>query len=199
VGLLGRDVHQMHAALRVLDPERSSPLPESPPGPVAIGAEEPAVHAAAVALQRAGLEVISVRPPFMSAAERCFTALRELDTYEDLRPLAERLGPDLRALIAGAPRSHDARAYEEHARGAEQLRAEADRCMAAHPPLLAPVARCELPPRSEAPVSFDDLGPCRAISLLGLPAVTAGGVQIVARPGRDEDALAAAAALERLG
>ena len=43
---------------------------------------------------------------------------------------------------------------------------------------------------------FDDLGPCRAISLLGLPVVAVRGVQILARRGHDEDALAAAALLE---
>jgi hypothetical protein len=185
----------VYAALRALDPARSMPLPELPPSPVALGAEEPEVRAAGALLASAGLDVITHPPPFMAAAERCFTALRELDTYEDLRPIADRLGTGLQALIAGAPRAHDASAYAEHTRDADQLRAQADAFMAEHPLLVLEVARCELPPPAGAPVSFDDLGPCRAISLLGLPAVAACGVQIVARRGRDEDALAAAALL----
>jgi amidase len=197
VGPLGRDVHHLHAALRVLDPQHAAPLPAEVPGPVAVGAEEPAARAVGAALERAGLSVIVAQPPFMAAAERCFTALRDLDTYDDLRRLVDRLGPALRALIARAPRTLDEAAHARHARRAELLRARADEFMAQHPLLVLPVARCELPPPAGAPVSFDDLGPCRAISLLGLPAVAIAGVQIVAQRGRDEDALAAAAWIER--
>jgi amidase len=197
VGPLGRDVHHVHAALRALDTARSVPLPARPPSPVALAADEPAVQAAGAVLTQAGLDVIARRPPFMGDAERCFTALRELDTYEDLRPIADRLGPALQALVARAPRDHDASAYAKHTRDADQLRAQADAFMAEHPLLVLPVARCEIPPPAGTPVSFDDLGPSRAISLLGLPAVAICGVQLVARRGRDEDALTAAALLER--
>ncbi|HEY6398327.1 MAG TPA: hypothetical protein VIX82_12820, partial [Solirubrobacteraceae bacterium] len=183
--------------LRVLDPQRSSPLPASPPGPVAVGSATPRVHAAAAALENHGVEVTVAEPQFISGAERCFSALRDLDPYADLRPLAECLGPGLRAVIARAPRDPDWRAYERHQRQAEELRATADRFMDDHPLLLLEVARCELPPPAGAPVSFEDLGPCRAISLLGLPVVAVAGVQFIARRARDEDALAAAALLER--
>jgi hypothetical protein len=64
-----------------------------------------------------------------------------------------------------------------------------------NPLLVHPVTRGPLPPPAGAPVPFDDLGPCRAISPLGLPAVAVRGIQIVARRGHDEDALAAAALL----
>ncbi|TMM02448.1 MAG: hypothetical protein E6G05_08980 [Actinobacteria bacterium] len=197
VGPLGADVNHVHGALQALDPEHHSPLPAMPPSPVAIGSAEEAVRAAGTALADAGHDVVMVQPPFMPAAEHCFTALRELDTYEDLRPLADRLGSALQELIERAPRSLDASAYAKHTREAERLRMQADAFMAEHPVLLLPVARCELPPPAGAPVAFEDLGPCRAISLLGLPAVAVGGIQIVARRGRDEDALAAAAMLER--
>lgn len=196
VGPLGRDVQHVYEALRALDPARSVPLPARPPSPIALGAEESTVRAAGAALANEGLDVMPRRPPFLDAAERCFAALRELDTYNDLRPIADRLGPELRGLIARAPRTHDSSSYAEHAHRAERLRAQADAFMAEHPLLLLPIARCELPPPARAPVAFEDLGPCRAISLLGLPAVAVGAVQVVARRGRDEDALAAAARLE---
>jgi hypothetical protein len=48
-------------------------------------------------------------------------------------------------------------------------------------------------------VDLEDLAPCRAISLLGLPAVSIAGVQLIAARGRDEDALSAALALEAIG
>jgi amidase len=197
VGPLGRDVEHVHAALRALDRDHCSSLPAVPPCPVAVSDADRAARAAGSVLADAGLDVIELQPPFMAAAEQCFSALRALDTYEDLRAVAARLGPALQALIASAPRVHDVSAYAQHWREAERLRAQADAFMAEHPLMVLPVARCDLPPPAGAPVSFEDLGPCRAISLLGLPAVAAGGVQIVARRGRDEDALAAAALLER--
>ena len=196
IGPLARDVAHVHAALRTLDPRGASPLPATPPGPVAVLGQDELVQTAAGALARAGLPAVVARPPFMTSAERCFTALRELDTYGDLRPLADRLGPGLRALLARAPVTVDEAARADHAAQAKQLRREADDFMAAHPLLLLPVTRGPLPPPAGAPVPFDDLGPCRAISLLGLPAVAVRGVQIVARRGHDEDALAAAALLE---
>jgi amidase len=195
VGPLGRDVSHVHAALRALDPRGGAPLAATPPGPLAVLARGPLVHAAAAALACAGLQAVEARPSFIAAAERCFTALRDLDSYEDLRPLADRLGPALRALLARAPLTVDEAARAEHAAHAEQLRREADEFMAAHPLLLLPVTRGPLPPPAGSPVPFDDLGPCRAISLLGLPTVAVRSVQIVARRGHDEDALSAAAML----
>jgi amidase len=192
VGPLARDIMHLHAALGVLDPSRAMPLP--PPdalAPVAIGAGDPLVRAAAEALGC----LTGEPPPFLAAAERCFTALRDLDTYDDLRPLADRLGPGLQELIDRAPRTFDGTAHRRLAHEAERLRRRADEFLSAHKLLILPVTRGELPPPAGAPVPFEDLGPSRAISLLGLPAVAAGGVQIVARRGRDEEALATAALL----
>jgi amidase len=189
VGPLARDIAHLYAALGVLDPSGAAPLP--PPDalrPVAVGAGDPLVCAAAEAL---GCPVVEP-PAFLVAAERCFTALRDLDTYDDLRPLADRLGPELQKLIDRAPRAFDSAAHRRLAHEAEQLRRRADEFLSAHDVLILPVTRGELPPPAGAPVPFEDLGPSRAISLLGLPAVAAGGVQIVARRGRDEEALATA-------
>jgi hypothetical protein len=101
----------------------------------------------------------------------------------------------LQSLLARAPLTVDPVAQAELAGTADRLRCEADDYMAAYPLLVLPVTRGPLRPPADAPVPFDDLGPCRAISLLGLPAVAVRSVQIVARRGHDEDALAAAALL----
>jgi Asp-tRNA(Asn)/Glu-tRNA(Gln) amidotransferase A subunit family amidase len=192
VGPLAIDIDHLHAALAALDPLHTAPLP-SPDAlaPVAIGGDDARVRAAADVLGCPTVEP----PPFLVAAEDCFTALRELDTYDDLRPLADRLGPELQALIDRSPRSLDVREHERLNQDAQRLRRQADEFMSLHPVLILPVTRGELPPPAGAPVPFDHLGPCRAVSLLGLPAVAAGRVQLVARPGRDEEALAVAALL----
>jgi Asp-tRNA(Asn)/Glu-tRNA(Gln) amidotransferase A subunit family amidase len=171
------------------------PLPTALPAQ-SLGTPDGLVKAAAAELARSGVTTVGAPPPFMAAAERCFTALRDLDTYEDLRPVADRLGPGLQSLLARAPLTFDRVAHAKLTGEADRLRREADEYMAAYPLLVLPVTRGPLPPPAGAPVPFDDLGPCRAISLLGLPAVAVRGIQIVARRGHDEDALAAAALLE---
>jgi amidase len=190
VGPLAVDVEHLRRALAALDLDHTAPA--NALGAAAVGAGDPYVEAAADAL---GCLIVEP-PPFLSAAEQCFTALRALDTYEDLRPLAGRLGAPLRALVERAPERLD---ESEHARLTAQagdLRNQAGEFLATRGLLVMQVARCELPPPTGAPVAFDDLGPCRAISLLGLPAVAVAGVQVIAAAGRDEDALAAAAAIE---
>ncbi|MBV8220620.1 MAG: amidase [Solirubrobacterales bacterium] len=196
VGPLARDVGHLHAALVALDPGHASALPSPLPGPVALGTEDRLVRAAAAGLALGGAKTVVASPPFMAGAEHCFTALRDLDTYEDLRPLTDRLGPGLQSLLTRAPLTLDAAARAEHRARADHLRRQADEFMASYPLVVLPVSRGPLPPPAGAPVPFDDLGPCRAVSLLGLPAVAVRGVQIVARRGQDEDALAAAALLE---
>ena len=176
IGPLAADLDLLYRALAVLDPDGASPLPDAPPR---FTAEEPA---------------------FVRAAEDCFTALRELDTYDDLRPFSDRLGPALRRLVERAPRTLDRDAHRQLSAQAQELRRQADEFMAEHPLLVLPVTRGELPPPAGAPVPFEDLGPCRAVSLLGLPAVAVEQVQVVARRGHDEEAIAAAAVLsERSG
>ncbi len=171
IGPLAADLDLLYRALAALDPA-TAPLPAPDAFPLS-----------------------AVEPPFLQAAEDCFTALRELDTYNDLRPLAERLGPALRGLVERSPRTLDRDAHRRLTDEADELRRQADAFMAEHPLLVLPITRGELPPPAGAPVPFEDLGPCRAISLLGLPAVAVGEVQIVARRGHDEEAIGAAAGL----
>jgi amidase len=171
VGPLAADLDLLYRALAALDPDGVAPMPEMP------------------------MPLTSEPPPFLQAAEDCFTALRALDTFDDLRPLADRLGPALRHLVERAPRTLDRATHRRLTARANALREQADEFMAEHPLLVLPVTRGELPPAAGVPVPFEHLGPCRAVSLLGLPAVAVGQVQIVARRGRDEEAIAAAARL----
>jgi amidase len=171
VGPLAADLDLLYRALAALDPDGVDPLPEAP------------------------APLTDEAPPFLQAAEDCFTALRALDTFEDLRPLADQLGPALRHLVERAPRTLDQVTHRRLTARAGKLREEADEFMAEHPLLVLPVTRGALPPPAGAPVPFEHLGPCRAVSLLGLPAVAVGQVQIVARRGHDEEAIAAAARL----
>jgi amidase len=196
VGPLACDVAHLRLAFEALDPQAETsrgPLPAR----VAVAGEGAEVRHIAALLAEAGIETVAAEPPFLSAAEECFTAWRHLDTYEDLRPIADRLGPALRTLIANAPEERDDDAHRQLARQAKLLRAHGDAFLAEYQLLVMPVARCQLPPPAGAPVAFDDLGPCRAISLLELPAVTVGGVQLVAPRGCDERALELAEVIER--
>ena len=172
VGPLAADLDLLYLALAVLDPRGAAPLPDAD-----------------------ALPSLAAEPPFLQAAEDCFTALRELDTYNDLRPLADRLGPRLRRLVEQAPRTLDREAHRRLSAQADELRRQADEFMDEHPLLILPVTRGELPPPAGVPVPFEELGPCRAVSLLGLPAVAVGEVQVVARRGHDEEAIAGAAAV----
>jgi hypothetical protein len=47
-------------------------------------------------------------------------------------------------------------------------------------------------------VPLEELGPCRAITLLELPSVSIAGVQLIGPRGCDEDVLGAALAFESL-
>ena len=135
-------------------------------------------------------------PPWLDEAAELFTAIRDLDTFSDLRPVAHRLGPQLQELIARAPLDADPGGLEGRV---DRVRAEADRFLAKRGMLLLPVATCELPPPAGAPVPFAALAPSRAVTLLGLPAVSIGGMQLVGARGRDEDVIAAALALAAQG
>jgi amidase len=78
IGPLARDVGHLHAALVALDPGHAAQLPTMPPGPVALGAKDGLVKAAAGQLARAGVKTSITHPPFMTAADaasaRCATS-----------------------------------------------------------------------------------------------------------------------------
>ncbi len=197
IGPLGRTVHDISAAFQVLAAD-SRPA-SSPSRAVALagGPSTPAVRLAADALRATGLEVLVARMPWLREAASTFSGLRALDTYDDLRPVASRLGPALQQLIAAAPVNADAARREMLAQQRARLAEAALADLAPDAVLILPIADCEIPPPAGRAVDPETLWPARAISLLGLPAVAVAGIQVVGPPHGDETALAAAELIER--
>jgi amidase len=160
-------------------------------------------------------------PPGLDRADPLFGELRATDDYADLAALAagreDELTPRIRNLLAGAP-AVPARARRERLLlEVEELRATMLEFFRRSPILLLPVAVVPAFPVGSRELEVDGvrhvvdamtiLAPCRAISVLGLPAlsVPAGrsrdglpvGVQIVGRPGDDERLLGVAMVLAR--
>jgi Asp-tRNA(Asn)/Glu-tRNA(Gln) amidotransferase A subunit family amidase len=172
-----------------------------------------AVGRAAAELERHGVAAEVERPAFLERATTLYAELRALDGLQDVRRIArgrERdLGDDTRTLLEEK--------IEPPSTEPPLLWAERDRLWAAslefvarHRLLLLPVACVPAydvaagPPLVDgAPLSqWDVLAPCRAVSLLGLPAAavpfgtSAEGwpldIQIVGRPFHEHEVLAAA-------
>jgi amidase len=197
VGPIARSAADLASVFSVLAASRSQPA-RLPSRCAYVNGNE-AVGRVVARLKDAGVSIDRAAPAWLTEAADVFSALRALDTFHDLRAIVGKLGPQLQELVAGAPRQRpSAEAAELEAR-ASALRAEADDFLDENPLLVLPLATCEMPPPAGAPVPLDELGPCRAISLLGLPAVSIAGVQLVAARNRDEDALSAAQALETIG
>jgi Asp-tRNA(Asn)/Glu-tRNA(Gln) amidotransferase A subunit family amidase len=185
----------------------------------------PVDHATAAALERAagtaeaaGYELAELAPdPFVRATD-VFDAWRATDPYDDLRKLAAgreaELTPHIRTLIAGGTAANDRalRTIAEAATGLEHLVAA---IFAETPVIILPVSLAGVLPIGATHVEVDGhaesldslriLGPSRAISLLGFPAlaVPAGvddrglpvGVQLVGRPNAEADLFSVAQAL----
>ena len=168
-----------------------------------------AVERAAAALADRGHEVVAAAPPGLERAHPLFGELRATDDYADLVALAggraHLLTPRICSLLADAPPRPDL-----------DGRAEVGEFLARRPILLLPVAAVPSFPLGSVELevagtrhvvdAMTILAPCRAVSLLGLPAasVPAGvtdaglpvGVQVVGRAGHDGDVLTVAAELE---
>lgn len=177
-----------------------------------------AVESAARALSDAGLSVEESRPPHVGRAGELWPELFSNATSEFLRATfagrEETAGPFARFLLgrAGAdPVADVEKAWAER----ESMRAELLRWMEDRPLLLAPVGAVpaqEHGTRKVAPAGGESFGVFRAFgyaqafNVLDLPAaaVRAGwtaeglpvGVQVVARPGREREALAGARVIE---
>jgi Asp-tRNA(Asn)/Glu-tRNA(Gln) amidotransferase A subunit family amidase len=132
----------------------------------------------------------------MREAADTFSGLRALDTYNDLRPLAENLGPALQTLITAAPTRPDAARRHaldlQRARLLEQTLDDLDQDTV----LILPIADGPIPPLAGRAVDLETLRPACAISLLRLPAVAIASIQLVGTPNNDEAVLAAAALIE---
>ena len=177
-----------------------------------------ALERTALAAEHAGYEVKPVAADPFVRATNVFDAWRATDPYDDLRELASgreaELTPHIRSLIAegSAPRPADLASIAAEA-------AEVERVVIAllweTPVLLLPVAlvgvlalgatHVEVNGRSDPVDSLRILGPSRAVSLLGLPAIAipAGvderglpvGVQLVGRPNAEAELFSVAQAL----
>jgi Asp-tRNA(Asn)/Glu-tRNA(Gln) amidotransferase A subunit family amidase len=176
-----------------------------------------AVRDAAGALEKRGVTVTEEQPSMLERAVTLYTEIRDLDRLQDVRRLVRareaEVGADVRAAIAGAeeaerrqPTPDAAMLWEER----DRLRASFLSFLDRQPILLMAVAT--VPPYDPAgpppPVNgreqsmWDVLAPSRLISLFGVPAATVPfgtsaegwpiGVQVVGRPFREDEVLAAA-------
>jgi Asp-tRNA(Asn)/Glu-tRNA(Gln) amidotransferase A subunit family amidase len=167
----------------------------------------------------AALGAERARPAALESAHDVYSRLRALDGLHELRALVagreQELGEPLRELLAA---TREGTMAELVALWAERdaLRADLLAFLEELPVLLLPVAAVPAYDPLQAPAvagrelsAWEVLGPCRAISLFGLPAaaVTCGvsadglpvAVQVVGRPFREDEVLAVARALEAAG
>jgi Asp-tRNA(Asn)/Glu-tRNA(Gln) amidotransferase A subunit family amidase len=178
------------------------------------------VEEAAALLAAAGYEVVEAAPPGFEHAQPLFGALRATDDYADLAHIArghrDELTPRIRGLLDGVT-PVDAAAVAALDESVRALRAGVLDFLEHHRVLLLPVAAVPAFPSGSTELDVDGvhhvvndmtiLAPCRAVSLLGLPAlsVPAGvsrdglpvGVQVVGRPGREDEVLEVGRTLER--
>lgn len=172
-----------------------------------------AVAAAAAELERQGLAAGAEQPRFLERATTLYAELRALDGLQDVRRIVRGhehdLGDDTSALLAARtepPSAEPALLWAER----DRLWAAALRFLARFPLLLLPVACVPAYDLSAGPPlvagtplsAWEVLAPCRAVSLLGLPAAAVPfgasqegwplGVQLVGRPFHEHEVLAAA-------
>jgi Asp-tRNA(Asn)/Glu-tRNA(Gln) amidotransferase A subunit family amidase len=191
-------------------------------GTVAVRADVAAlVERAASVLADAGYPTEAAVPVGLDRAHPLFGELRATDDYADLAVLAagqeHELTPRIRNLLDEAPPAPDGLGRERLWLEVEQLRATLLQFFVRFPILVLPVAVVPAFPVGSTVLDVDGvrhvvdamtiLAPCRAISLLGLPALSVPvgrsrdglpvGVQIVTRPGDDERLLGVATTLAR--
>lgn len=176
-----------------------------------------AVRDAARALDERGVRVDDDRPLMLDRAVTLYSELRDLDRLQDVRRLVRgresEVGEDVRAAIAAAeeaerraPSADAVPLWEER----DDLGAEFVAYLERHSVLLMPVATVppyavDGPPpvvNGREQTVWDVLAPCRLISLFGVPAASVPfgtsadglpiGVQVVGRPFREDEVLAAA-------
>ncbi|MDQ1433051.1 MAG: amidase, partial [Actinomycetota bacterium] len=237
VGPLARTPLDLGLALAALDTTSTAPVTEptadtdlpvcswaAGEGTVTVRADiAEVVERAASLLADAGYPMDAAAPTGLDRADPLFGELRATDDYADLAALAagreDELTPRIRNLLAGAPAVPDRGRRERLLLEVDQLRATMLEFLRRSPILLLPVAAVPAFPVGSRELDVDGvrhvvdamtiLAPCRAISLLGLPALSVPvgrsrdgmpvGVQIVGRPGDDERLLGVAMVLARSG
>lgn len=173
-----------------------------------------AVAEAASSLLGRVADVAEHVPEALPQAEPLYDELRATDQQDGLRALAapEEFGPEVRGLLAGVrpvSREHVEHLWARVRELRETLLSQLGDV------LLLPVSSIAAPPAEDWEVDVEGttlngwqiVSSCRAVTLLGLPAAVATvgsmpdgrpiGVQVVARPGREDVALAVAELLER--
>jgi len=174
------------------------------------------VRDAASALERRGVAVADEAPEALDRAVGLYSELRETDRLQDVRRLIRgregEVGQDVRDAIGAAeaferrnPNVDPAPLWEER----DRLRGEVLAFLERHRILVMAVATVPPYPADGLPPvvagreqgMWDVLAPCRLISLFGLPAMSVPfgssadglpiGVQVVGRPFREDEVLAA--------
>lgn len=198
IGPLARAARDLRAAFEALADEVRPAEPARRAIALADAAAHPAMRHAAQALADLGVGVRQASMPWLRGAADTFSAVRNLDTYDDLRPIAEQLGPALQRLIAAAPTSTDPAARRDLDDKGAKLLEQALVDLHDGAILVLPIADDPIPPAAGRAPDLETLWPARAITLLGLPAVAIGGIQLVGAPDDDEAVLATAILLEPL-
>lgn len=165
-----------------------------------------AVHLAAGRLAKSGITVSAADPSLLAHAENLFTRMREMDGLASVRHLADgretELTPMIRKLIS-RPDTARLADFLDAGQQREQLRVDVLGSLGRDGVLILPVSAVPAFPVGADRFAVDGvelkywqaLAPSRAISLLGLPALsvpvtqlddgTWASVQIVGRPGSE--------------
>ncbi|WP_170206294.1 amidase [Halopolyspora algeriensis] len=172
-----------------------------------------AVAQAASSLADRVASVVHDRPETLTAADPLFSELRATDQQDGIRALAapEEFGPVVRQLLASVrpvSREHVERLWGRVRELRDTFLAQmADVLILPVSSVAAPATEAwEVDVEGQTLDGWQIVSACRAVTLLGLPAAVATvgalpderpiGVQVVARPGREDVALAVAELLE---
>jgi Asp-tRNA(Asn)/Glu-tRNA(Gln) amidotransferase A subunit family amidase len=215
----GFDPFAVPAPLRDDSDVTAAALWEGPTSPTVRDDVAATVREAATRLEKAGVRFTDREPSMLERAVTLYSELRDTDRLQDLRRLLrgreDQVGQDVRDAVAAAeeadrrdPDPDRAGLWEER----DRLRAEVLAFLDEFPVLIMAVGT--VPPYPlDQPVlvngreqsQWDVLAPSRLISLLGFPAASVPfgasadglpiGVQVVGRPFREDQVLAAASLL----
>lgn len=142
-----------------------------------------AVHMAVGSLTTTGLRVEPAPPSLLSGADQLFTRMRDMDDLDPLRRLAggreDQLTPMIKGIFSRAS-SASVSDYLEAGRQREHLRLRVQAAMGQNGVLVLPVSTVPAFPVGADKFVVDGteieywqaLAPCRAISLVGLPALS---------------------------
>ncbi|OAK51692.1 amidase [Rhodococcoides kyotonense] len=222
IGPLARNLPDLELALNVLSNPALAPVEKSvdtntldirwAPGDGTMPVDDEIVDAVSAAAHM--LRAKEYNGTALSRGHALFSTLRATESHADIRVLVgtetEQLTSEIRAALDARPQHLDENLWAERAKLIQQFLDEMGDV------LIMPVASILAPPLGQESFTvrgreltwMDVLASCRAISVLGLPSVVVPiaqarnglpvGLQIVARPWREADALAVAARIASL-